>query len=390
MLTVTRTHKGKRERQESATSQREGEIWKMAESLMLLQASSSNLDPVSDCQECNNRLLGASIYQALFEQVMPDQLQISDPRHDRSNEADYRRSRSASPHIGDPTSRCSDTATALSSTADKSPSCTHRQDSPVTLIDTHHAILMMMGMMMMDGNGNNSSDAKEEQNGNTHGDPKRPDRGVECDRGDGPVYKYDPNPLLLNSTNNNHSTEPWQRYASSWSMQPMIPPPPPNMMTHISSPSSPQMTISSVIQRRRIDHHMDAARSSPCPAVKRCSNCGATTTPSWRRCPEGKALLCNACGLYQKLHKRPRPVTVDEDGNVRVARDRQINFAATAGCPGGTPKTQSLLSDQSGLAHAANPHQPCEYPPMSGPSAADFLAVLQAINEDSGHHGLEK
>jgi hypothetical protein len=53
---------------------------------------------------------------------------------------------------------------------------------------------------------------------------------------------------------------------------------------------------------------------------KCCTNCGATSTPSWRRCPEGKILLCNACGLYQKLHRKPRPVTVDSQGNVKVAR----------------------------------------------------------------------
>lgn len=55
-------------------------------------------------------------------------------------------------------------------------------------------------------------------------------------------------------------------------------------------------------------------------SFKCCNNCGATSTPSWRRCPEGKQLLCNACGLYQKLHRKPRPVTVDALGNVKVAR----------------------------------------------------------------------
>ena len=31
-------------------------------------------------------------------------------------------------------------------------------------------------------------------------------------------------------------------------------------------------------------------------------------------------LLCNACGLYQKLHKRPRPLMIREDGSVQVIR----------------------------------------------------------------------
>lgn len=38
----------------------------------------------------------------------------------------------------------------------------------------------------------------------------------------------------------------------------------------------------------------------------KCSHCEATTTPLWRRGPE-EELLCNACGLYLKLHSRKRP-----------------------------------------------------------------------------------
>lgn len=40
-----------------------------------------------------------------------------------------------------------------------------------------------------------------------------------------------------------------------------------------------------------------------------CSNCQATTTPLWRRDAEGKT-ICNACGLYYKLHHVHRPATM--------------------------------------------------------------------------------
>ncbi|GAB5589965.1 Suppressor of ferric uptake 1 [Umbelopsis nana] len=40
-----------------------------------------------------------------------------------------------------------------------------------------------------------------------------------------------------------------------------------------------------------------------------CANCSTTTTPLWRRDEEGNT-ICNACGLYYKLHNVQRPVTM--------------------------------------------------------------------------------
>lgn len=57
---------------------------------------------------------------------------------------------------------------------------------------------------------------------------------------------------------------------------------------------------------------------------KQCANCGTSNTPSWRRCPEGKDLLCNACGLYAKLHGRPRPFKMSDDGSVKVVRSSTV------------------------------------------------------------------
>ncbi|XP_064473954.1 GATA-binding factor 6-B-like [Ornithodoros turicata] len=44
-----------------------------------------------------------------------------------------------------------------------------------------------------------------------------------------------------------------------------------------------------------------------------CSNCNTTTTTLWRRNEEGEP-VCNACGLYFKLHNVKRPLAMRKDG----------------------------------------------------------------------------
>lgn len=67
-------------------------------------------------------------------------------------------------------------------------------------------------------------------------------------------------------------------------------------------------------------------------SVKMCANCGTTSTPSWRRCSEGKTLLCNACGLYQKLHNKSRPFVITDDGMVKVQRSGSGDALVCSNC----------------------------------------------------------
>lgn len=43
-----------------------------------------------------------------------------------------------------------------------------------------------------------------------------------------------------------------------------------------------------------------------------CTNCGTQTTTIWRRNNKGE-MVCNACGLYFKLHGVDRPHTMRRD-----------------------------------------------------------------------------
>ncbi|XP_076363575.1 GATA-binding factor 3-like [Tachypleus tridentatus] len=44
-----------------------------------------------------------------------------------------------------------------------------------------------------------------------------------------------------------------------------------------------------------------------------CANCRTTTTTLWRRNVSGEP-VCNACGLYYKLHNVNRPLTMKKEG----------------------------------------------------------------------------
>ncbi|KAG0311763.1 hypothetical protein BGZ99_009927 [Dissophora globulifera] len=60
-----------------------------------------------------------------------------------------------------------------------------------------------------------------------------------------------------------------------------------------------------------------------------CVNCSQTQTPLWRKNEAGEP-ICNACGLYAKLHHRDRPVTMRKTSITRRRRDWGGNLAHRA------------------------------------------------------------
>ncbi|KAK3988544.1 hypothetical protein QBC44DRAFT_101428 [Cladorrhinum sp. PSN332] len=69
-----------------------------------------------------------------------------------------------------------------------------------------------------------------------------------------------------------------------------------------------------------------------------CQNCGTTITPLWRRDEAGHT-ICNACGLYYKLHGVHRPVTMKKS---TIKRRKRVIPAAG----GASPEMDSAMLDR--------------------------------------------
>jgi hypothetical protein len=65
-----------------------------------------------------------------------------------------------------------------------------------------------------------------------------------------------------------------------------------------------------------------------------CSNCSTTNTSLWRRDNDGLP-VCNACGLFMRLHGIPRPLSLKTDVVKKRKRDRSSCTSALGGRSGG-------------------------------------------------------
>ncbi|PKY01977.1 hypothetical protein P168DRAFT_39458 [Aspergillus campestris IBT 28561] len=79
-----------------------------------------------------------------------------------------------------------------------------------------------------------------------------------------------------------------------------------------------------------------------------CTNCFTQTTPLWRRNPEGQP-LCNACGLFLKLHGVVRPLSLKTD--VIKKRNRSSANAIAVG----TSRSSKKSSRKNSVPQAAAP-----------------------------------
>ncbi|CAI4060152.1 nitrogen-responsive transcriptional regulator GLN3 SKDI_05G1130 [Saccharomyces kudriavzevii IFO 1802] len=83
-----------------------------------------------------------------------------------------------------------------------------------------------------------------------------------------------------------------------------------------------------------------------------CFNCKTFKTPLWRRSPEGNT-LCNACGLFQKLHGTMRPLSLKSDVikkriSKKRAKQTDLNIAqSTTSAPPTAPSPVSTSNAKS-------------------------------------------
>ncbi|KAG6886695.1 hypothetical protein C0992_002785 [Termitomyces sp. T32_za158] len=91
--------------------------------------------------------------------------------------------------------------------------------------------------------------------------------------------------------------------------------------------------------------------SSPVHRLAQCYNCHTTATPLWRKDDEGKT-VCNACGLYYKLHGSARPISMKSD----VIRKRSRHDARRgANSVSDTPSASPGVSRRASLSREASP-----------------------------------
>lgn len=138
-----------------------------------------------------------------------------------------------------------------------------------------------------------------------------------------------------------------------------------------SGPSSPPESGLSSLEPSRPSSPGDSKNSDGTPTT--CTNCSTQTTPLWRRNPEGQP-LCNACGLFLKLHGVVRPLSLKTD--VIKKRNRGSGPAAPVPSSAATRATKkatrknSVSSKPSSSHDSESPRSQAGSESVGGPSNA--------------------
>ncbi|XP_053107008.1 transcription factor GATA-5 isoform X2 [Hemicordylus capensis] len=110
-----------------------------------------------------------------------------------------------------------------------------------------------------------------------------------------------------------------------------------------------------------------------------CTNCHTTNTTLWRRNAEGEP-VCNACGLYMKLHGVPRPLAMKKE-SIQTRKRKPKNITKGKSSTGSTTSTtnspSSITNSESTITLKTEPTVTSQYPGQSivpdsqGPSQSE-------------------
>ncbi|KAJ5092640.1 hypothetical protein NUU61_007510 [Penicillium alfredii] len=146
--------------------------------------------------------------------------------------------------------------------------------------------------------------------------------------------------------------------------------------SHPSPNTPPESGLSSAVPSRPASPG-GSKNGDPNAGPTTCTNCFTQTTPLWRRNPEGQP-LCNACGLFLKLHGVVRPLSLKTD--VIKKRNRSSANSLAVGSSRSSKKSSrknSAPQPPSAASLARASANASESPPaMSGSSLVGKSGVV--------------